>query len=610
MEKILMGIPVVFAGFTLLCYLLIVLKAPILIIPITILAVIFYWKTFLKEVKKIKIVFDKKTFIILTVFIIGIAGQLAVISPSGRFINGDLVFWSSHGHDASWHIALVNEIQKGWPFQNPVFSGEKLINYHFFSDIIPAIGNKYLRISNLDLYFRILPILYSLLFGASAYFLTKRMTGSFSAGIWAVMFSYFGGSFGYIATYIKDKTIAGESIFWASQPQSSSGNPPQIISNFLVLTFLYFVYSYIKNKDKRSLFASILILGTLTEFKVYAAIVILGATVLSGIWQVAIPAGILAAALYFPNASGSTSFLIFEPWWYIRTMIVDPSRLDWLDLEWRRQTYIYENNWKRVISIEVSGFLIFFFGNLGMRFVGLWDYLKSVKTSLKNRFNLLFVLTIFASLALPILFLQKGVASNTSQFLQYFLLLLGILAGVSTAGFIKLLKHPVYKVIATVFFILLMIPTQVALLYQFYSRTPVVKISGAELEALSFINKNSDENTVILSPLPDPFFKIEGPTPNFWAWTDTAYIAAFSNRSEYFSDKEQVDIMGYDYASREAERKAIFESNNPALVKEKIKETGANLIYYPKALSPQVDFGNLELNLFFENSDVEVWKTN
>ena len=605
-----MGIPVVFAGFTLLCYLLIVLKAPILIIPITILAVIFYWKTFLKEVKKIKIVFDKKTFIILTVFIIGIAGQLAVISPSGRFINGDLVFWSSHGHDASWHIALVNEIQKGWPFQNPVFSGEKLINYHFFSDIIPAIGNKYLRISNLDLYFRILPILYSLLFGASAYFLTKRMTGSFSAGIWAVMFSYFGGSFGYIATYIKDKTIAGESIFWASQPQSSSGNPPQIISNFLVLTFLYFVYSYIKNKDKRSLFASILILGTLTEFKVYAAIVILGATVLSGIWQVAIPAGILAAALYFPNASGSTSFLIFEPWWYIRTMIVDPSRLDWLDLEWRRQTYIYENNWKRVVSIEVSGFLIFFFGNLGMRFVGLWDYLKSVKTSLKNRFNLLFVLTIFASLALPILFLQKGVASNTSQFLQYFLLLLGILAGVSTAGFIKLLKHPVYKVIATVFFILLMIPTQVALLYQFYSRTPVVKISGAELEALSFINKNSDENTVILSPLPDPFFKIEGPTPNFWAWTDTAYIAAFSNRSEYFSDKEQVDIMGYDYASREAERKAIFESNNPALVKEKIKETGANLIYYPKALSPQVDFGNLELNLFFENSDVEVWKTN
>ena len=605
-----MGAPVVFAAVTLLTYILIALKVPILIIPIVVLAIVFYWKTFWEEVRKIKVVFDKKTFIILAVFIVGIAGQLAIISPSGRIVDGNLVFWSSHAHDASWHIALTDEIQRGWPFQNPVFSGEKLVNYHFFSDIVPAVLNKYLRISSLDLYFRYLPLLYSLLFGTSAYFLAKKMTGSFWAGIWALMFSYFGGSFGYIATYIKDGSIGGESIFWASQPQSSSGNPPQIISNFLVLTFFYFVYSYIKNKDKRSLFASVLILGTLIEFKVYAAVVLLGATLLSGLWQVAIPAGIMAAALYFPNASGGTSFLIFQPWWYIRTMIVEPSKLDWLDLERRRQTYIYENNWKRVISIELSGFLMFFFGNLGMRFIGIWEYLKFAKSSLKNRFNLLFILTISASLVLPLLFLQKGVASNTSQFLQYFILLFGILAGITTANFIKVLKHPLYQIVAGILLILLMVPTQAALLYQFYSRTPVSKISAAELEALTFISQNSDRNAVILTPFPDPFFRIEGPTPNLWGWTDTAYVAAFSNRREYFSDKEQVDIMGYDYASREAQRKTIFESDNSMVVKEKIRETGVNLIYYPKGLSPETDFGDLGLNLFFENSDVEVWKTN
>ncbi|OGM76645.1 hypothetical protein A2208_00250 [Candidatus Woesebacteria bacterium RIFOXYA1_FULL_43_16] len=610
MERILMGAPVVFAAVTLLTYILIALKVPILIIPIVVLAIVFYWKTFWEEVRKIKVVFDKKTFIILAVFIVGIAGQLAIISPSGRIVDGNLVFWSSHAHDASWHIALTDEIQRGWPFQNPVFSGEKLVNYHFFSDIVPAVLNKYLRISSLDLYFRYLPLLYSLLFGTSAYFLAKKMTGSFWAGIWALMFSYFGGSFGYIATYIKDGSIGGESIFWASQPQSSSGNPPQIISNFLVLTFFYFVYSYIKNKDKRSLFASVLILGTLIEFKVYAAVVLLGATLLSGIWQVAFPAGIMAAALYFPNASGGTSFLIFQPWWYIRTMIVEPSKLDWLDLERRRQTYIYENNWKRVISIELSGFLMFFFGNLGMRFIGIWEYLKFAKSSLKNRFNLLFILTISASLVLPLLFLQKGVASNTSQFLQYFILLFGILAGITTANFIKVLKHPLYQIVAGILLILLMVPTQAALLYQFYSRTPVSKISAAELEALTFISQNSDRNAVILTPFPDPFFRIEGPTPNLWGWTDTAYVAAFSNRREYFSDKEQVDIMGYDYASREAQRKTIFESDNSMVVKEKIRETGVNLIYYPKGLSPETDFGDLGLNLFFENSDVEVWKTN
>jgi hypothetical protein len=81
-------------------------------------------------------------------------------------------------------------------------------------------------------------------------------------------------------------------------------------------------------------------------------------------------------------------------------MIVEPSRLNLLDWELRRQTYIYEHNWKRVIWLEGWGFIIFFFGNLGMRFLGLWEYLKS---------NAIFKISIILSLVLP-LFLQKGVA--------------------------------------------------------------------------------------------------------------------------------------------------------------------------------------------------------
>lgn len=394
MERILIGSIVGFTAFTLLSYILIVLKIPVLIIPITLLAIALALKSILEMVKKIKIRFSLQTIILLAVFVIGIAGQLAVIAPSGRIINGDLVFWSSHGHDGMWHIALMEEIKKGWPFQNPVFADEKLVNYHFFSDVAPAVISKYLPLNDLDLYFRIFPFIYSLFLGVSAYYLTKRITGSFTASIWAVIFTYFAGSFGYLIN-------KGESVFWATQIQSASGNPPQIVSDFLVLTFLYFIFQFIQKRDKSSLVISILILGTLTEFKVYAAIVLLGATLLSGIWQVAIPAGILAAILYLPNSAGGASFLIFQPWWFIRTMIVEPSRLNWVDLELRRQTYIYEHNWKRVISIELMGFLIFFFGNLGMRFIGLWDFMKSAKNALKIRFNLLFILIPLISLVLP-----------------------------------------------------------------------------------------------------------------------------------------------------------------------------------------------------------------
>jgi hypothetical protein len=607
-----MGSIVSFTALTLLGYILIVLRVPVLIIPIFLLALVAGWKKIVGEVKKIKVALDKKTVLLIIVFIIGIAGQLAVISPSGRFLNGDIVFWSSHAHDASWHISLMNEIKSSWPFQNPVFAGEKLVNYHFFSDIIPSLVSKYWPGSNinldLDLYFRIFPLIYSIFLGTSAYFLTKRITGKSSAGVWAVVFTYFAGSFGYIATYLKGGTIGGESIFWATQPQSASGNPPQIISDFLVLTFLYYVFDFIKRRSKSSLIFSILILGTLAEFKVYAAIVLMGATLVAGLWQILIPAGLLTAALYLPNSSGATSFLIFQPWWYIRTMIVESGRLNLIDWELRRQTYIYENNWKRVIFLESLGFAIFFLGNLGVRIAGLWDFVKSGRTVFKDKFSRLLVSTITISLVLPLLFLQKGVASNTSQFLQYFVLLFGILAAISVSRFIKNLKKPFYQILFIITLLTFMVPTQIGLLKEFYSRPAFAKITSAEIESLNFIRNNSEKDAIILSPPADPYIKQVGPTPNVWGWFDTAYVSAISGRRVYFSDYEQVDIMGYDFKERKKIVKQVFESKSPDEVSTLIKSSGADYVYFPKAISPQVDLDNLNLELIFSNTEVEIWK--
>jgi len=366
------------------------------------------------------------------------------------------------------------------------------------------------------------------------------------------------------------------------------------------------------------------LVGTLAEFKVYAAIVVLGALVLAGIWQflkerktqillLTVLSGILAAILYLPNSSGSVSFLIFQPWWYIRTMIVEPSRLNLVDWELRRQTYVYEHNWKRVIFLEGLGFLIFFFGNLGMRFVGLWDSFKFVKSSFKNYFNLIFILIIPISVVLPLLFLQKGVASNTSQFLQYYVLLMGILAGMSVAKLIKFVKFPVLQVLLTLILIATMIPTQIGLLYDFYGtigqpRQAFAKISGPELQALSFIKNNSAVNAVILTPPYDQYPNIGGLTPNIWNWSDTGYVSAFSDRRTYFDDHEQVDIMGYDWKSRLALKQDIFKEKDPTIFMEKVKETNSQILYFPKAFAPLVDLTKAGLTKIYENSEVEVWK--
>lgn len=624
MESILMGSIFGFAAFTLVSYILIVLNVPILIIPIIALVALIGFKPLLKKIKKIKIAFNKKTIIILTVFILGIAGQLAVIAPSGTIQNGDLVFWSAHGHDGTWHIALMEEIKNGWPFQNPVMAGEKLVNYHFFSDIAPAIISKFTPLSNFDLYFRIFPFLSSLFLGVSAFFLTKKLTKSFSASIWATIFTYFAGSFGFILTYIKNKTIGGESIFWATQPQSASGNPPQIMSDFLLLAAIYFVLVFLKQKDRHKKFVNfvicVVLLGTISSFKIYAGVVLLGAISIVGVWELiknrkfdllvlSIVGGIFALILYLPNTSNSTSFLIFEPWWYIRTMIVEPSRLNLLDWELRRQTYIYENNWKRVIWLEGMGFTIFFFGNLGMRFLGLWEFVKTHNIIQTN--NIVKVIIVL-SLVLPLLFLQKGVASNTSQFLQYFILLFGILAGIAVS---KITKPKKLKFLIPII-IVLMIPTQVGLLNEFYvtdgysSRPAFAKVSSLELSALEFVKNNTDKNSVIITPPYNKYFNQEGVTPHIWDWFDTSYVSALTSRRTYADDYEQVDIMGYDDELRIESKKTIFESEDAKEIKNALLSTHSNILYFPKIIKPVVDPNEIGLTLIFENEEIEVWKAN
>lgn len=623
-EKIYLSTFLGFITFTIISYFLLILKIGILTAPIILIINILIIKSNFKLpisksiFQSLTSNFSKKTAVILLVFILGLSGQLAIISPSGLIQNGDLIFYSAHGHDGPWHIALMEEIKKGFPLHNPIYAGEGLVNYHFFSDIAPSQFSKYLLLSNFDLYFRFFPLLFSILLGTSAYFLGKKMTGSWLVGLWATIFTYFAGSFGYIITLLQTRTIGGESLFWATQIQSSSGNPPQIISNIAVLTFFYLLISFIAKRNPALYLILIIIVGSLVSFKVYAAIVVFIALAVTSLWQLVkerkahffiliILSGVLSSIFYFPNSKAAASFLIFEPWWYIRTMVVADSRLNWLDQELKRQTYIYEGNWKRVIQLELTAFLIFFFGNLGMRFLGLLEFLKLSRLFFSNYFNQIFLTMIIVSLALPLLFLQKGVASNTSQFLQYFILLFGILAGISTARVIQKFKILTLQIIFSIFIILLAFPTQIGLIKDFYDSPPLSKISRDELTALEFLKVNSDKNSVILTPPYNGYLNLESNIPDIWDWFDTAYVSALSSRRTYLSDSEQVDIMGYDLKSRLKIQQDIFEETNPKEFSNKVKLTNANYLYFPLPQTPKVDLNKTTLNKIFANEIVEIW---
>lgn len=618
-EKITLGTVLGFVFFTLLSYLLYVFRIHILLLFIIAL-INFYFLESHFFIPEFSFSINKRVTLLIVVFIIGIIGQLAIIAPSGLNIGGNLLFWSANGHDGAWHIALSQEIAKGYPFQNPIFAGEKLVNYHFFSDISLSDFNKEFKISDFDLYFRFFPFLFSLLLGSTAFILGSRFGGSFTVGLWSVIFTYFAGSWGYIVTWLRNKTIGGESIFWGTQIQSSTGNPPQIVSDFLLLSFLILFLVYLQKKSRTLFAACFLIAGTMVLFKVYVAVAVLGSLGIVGLWQVirerkfhilglSILSGILSAILYLPNSAGAGSFLIFEPWWYIRTMVVIDSRLNWIDMELRRQTYMADHNYKRVVQLEVTAFLIFFFGNLGMRFIGLFSLFKTAITTHKNYFNLTFLLIILISLVFPLLFLQRGVAGNTSQFFQYFILLFGILAAVSTAQLFKLVKNKLMIGLISLFIIVLAVPTQLGLINEFYSRPAFARINKYEIDALNFLKNKSPLQSVIMSPPYDQYLDLKEVTPNIWDWFDTAYVAALSGRRTYFADYEQVDIMGYDYKQRLSLEQQVFQETSSLTASQMLKGRNINFLYFPKQLAPKF-LPQPGFEVVYQNEGAEVWKVN
>jgi hypothetical protein len=111
---------------------------------------------------------NQLNFTFIFFFIVGVIGQLLIIAPSGINIDGNILFWSAHGHDGVWHLNLIEELKKGSPFQNPSFSQQKLINYHFFSDIPISDFSLFFHFSTLDLFFRFFPLLFSCLLGLTS----------------------------------------------------------------------------------------------------------------------------------------------------------------------------------------------------------------------------------------------------------------------------------------------------------------------------------------------------------------------------------------------------------------------------------------------------------
>lgn len=487
----------------------------------------------------------KKT-LIFVIFIFCLIAQVLPVIKSGTNIGTGIGFWGPNGHDGVWHLALINHINNPFSIDMPIFSGEKLKNYHPFFDIFIAYIAKITTIPPSLLLFQVFPILSTIIYLLFSYKIGKFITKSDKGGLILMLLNTVNNSFGWIINYIRNNNFEGESLFWAMQSPSNQLNPPFALSLALLLILIYILLSNPKRLSKTNLLYISLILIFLPIIKAYSAIpayIILSTYLLKNKhhFKILIVSLILSIILFLQFNKNSSSLLIWQPFWFVRSLFESTDKF-----YFPRFAALAHTNGLKPIIFYLIGIPIFLIGNFAFRllsskilFTRSWFY-TSLLTSVV-------VLTI-----IPLFFIQSGTSWNTIQFLYYAIYLLNI-------------PLAYYLSKANTFIAVLIVTVQLLPLFasfpQYLGKVPPSYISFQELSCLYFL-KNQTKSIILTYPYDQYIIdKTISPVP-IYAYTTTSYVSAFTNQFTYLEDEMNLANSGYDWQIRRKSSEKFFLQEN------------------------------------------------
>ncbi len=126
-----------------------------------------------------------------------------VLWRSGRFSDGEFVFYGPAGQDQLFHVTLLQRLLHHVPPDNFMVSGLRPTIYHYFDDLALALilrcqNALHLHAINVfDLYYRCYPVLVYFLIGALAYRIGRQWLGKASGGILSVLLLLGAGGLGW-----------------------------------------------------------------------------------------------------------------------------------------------------------------------------------------------------------------------------------------------------------------------------------------------------------------------------------------------------------------------------------------------------------------------------
>ncbi len=608
--------------FTLINYLLGWLSVRPLVLPLVLLSVLWYLKEF--GLKDLLPKWPKDNLVLAVIVLSGVAVQSLVVVKSGLEFNYGLGFWGPNGHDAIWHLAVIQELLQNFPPQNPNYAHELLKNYHYFYDLWMSSLARLSSIDLLDLYFRFTPLLISALYGISVYTFTKRLSGHNLPSLIAVFLAYFAGSFGWILSIVRGGDFyGGESAFWANQPSTMLLNMPFALSAPIFFCALLSLLLFLERKQGFMVVA--ILFGALIEFKAYGGLLLLSSLAsLAGVDFIKnrsvvlikplLVAIVIALVVFLPNNFGSSALFQFQPLWFIHTMLQSPDRVFWPRLDLAIISGQENANWLKFTAASSLGILIFIIGNLGLRSLGIITWIKWIifsvrKETVDPKNNLHFFLLILSVMAImaPMLFVQKGNPWNAIQFFYYVVLVFNVLAAISIAKILSPFPTTIRSLLLAMLLILA-VPTTIAIFYTYLPDRAPARISKEEYQALKFL-QNQDRRVVLTYPYqPRAKEKFLEPLPLF-AYDTTAYVTALSGHPSYLDDLMNNQIMDYDIAGRLSGQKEFFRTGDFYWAKQFLKDNKIGYIYVRVDQPWSPDMGNYNIKEIFANDQVKIYRT-
>lgn len=530
-----------------------------------------------------------------------------------------LGFWGPNGHDGIWHLSLINQVLISFPPPHPNFAGSLLINYHYFYDILLALVGKITPIPIINLYFQIFPILIGLSLGVLSFIVGYLWKKSFWVGFWLAFLNYFAGSFGYFITLIRSGEIGGESLFYSMQSISTQINPPYAFSLVIILLGFTFLFIYNKKNLVHWLVISILF-GILINIKIYAGIIIIsglfGYTVIKVIKkdyssiEIFISAFAISLGIYLLTNKDSGSLLIFEPLWFVHSMIESTDRLYLPNWALSRYILMAYGITKKLILIETLSVIIFIVGNMGTRIIGSWSIIKSLKSKNLQDFDIFILTSSSISLIVPLFFVQKGTAWNTIQFFYYFLFFMNFYAAVAISSFLESKKSNLIKISFILMFIFLTIPTTFSTIKEYFGYPPPASLPNNEIKALAFL-KQLPRKTVLTVPY-DKYSKnregLKTPIP-LYLYETTGYVSAFSNKQTFLEDEMNLGNSGYPFGERKKEVfQSFFNAENASVARGFLLTNQIGYIYLVDSQQINYSFSDLGIKLIYDQESVRIYQ--